>query len=64
MMPPAMDLPIVIEVNKIHQELVAGGAREARWVPNLTRSRPRGEHHHLPTAEVLPTLMKNKTTFK
>lgn len=64
MMSPTVDLPIVVEVNKIYQELIAGGACEARGVPNLARSCPGGEHHHLPAAEVLPALMENKTTFK
>ncbi len=31
--PPAVDLPILVEVNEVHQELIAHAAHEAGWMP-------------------------------
>ncbi len=57
-MPSTVDLPVLVEVNEINQELIAGGACEARWVPTLTRSCSWSKHHHLPSADVLSTLKR------
>lgn len=33
MVPAAVDLPVLVEVDEVHQELIAHAAHEAGWVP-------------------------------
>lgn len=54
--PPTVDLSFVVEVDQVHQQFTAGGAGEARRVPAQPGARPRSEHRHFPTADVLATL--------
>lgn len=42
--PAAVDLPILVEVDEVHQQLLAHAADEAGGVPAHAVTRPRGEH--------------------
>lgn len=42
--PSAVDLPILVEVDEVHQQLLAHAADEAGGVPAHAVTRPRGEH--------------------
>lgn len=56
MVPATVDLPIVVEVDQIHQQLAASGAGKACGVPAHPRARPRGTHRHFSTVDVFTTL--------
>jgi len=56
--PATVDLPVLVEVDEIHQQLAAGGAGEAGRVPARTGTgtRPGHKHRHLSAVDALATL--------
>lgn len=38
--PAAVDLPVLVEVDEVHQELIAHAAHEAGWVPTHAMTCP------------------------
>lgn len=56
MVPSTVDLSFVVEVDQVHQQFTARGAGETRRVPAQPGARPRSEHRHFSTADVLATL--------
>lgn len=54
--PSAVDLSIVVEVDQIHQQLATRGAGEARRVPALPRASPGSEHCHFSSVDVFTAL--------
>ena len=59
-MPSALDLAVVVEVDEVHQQLVARGARETRRVPAGSHTGPGGEHRHLTATDALSTLKRGR----
>lgn len=60
--PAAVDLPVLVEVDQIHQQLAAGDALEALGVPAGPGTRPAGEHSHVSAADLPATLGKHTPT--
>lgn len=56
MVPAAVDLSLLVEVDEIDQQLHAGGALETLRVPAAAVSRPTGKHSYVSTADLSPTL--------
>lgn len=54
--PAAVDLPILVEVDQVHQELIADGAYEAGWVPADPVAGARGEHGNVPAINLASAL--------
>ena len=52
----AIDLIVLEEIDEVHEQLGAGGAREACRVPTHVMPGPGREHRHVPHRQVLPTL--------
>ena len=51
-----VDLSILVEVDKVYQQLLTRGARKACWVPARPRTRPRCKDGHLSSTNALTTL--------
>ena len=49
---PAVDLPLLVEVDEVHQQLAAGGALEALGVPAAALPRPARKHRDVPAADL------------
>ena len=49
--PPAVDAPILVEVDEVHQQLPTRGTAEALRVPARPMAGPRREHRHVPSAQ-------------
>jgi len=60
--PSTVDLPVVVEVDQIHQHFAARGAGEARGVPAQPGARPRGEHCHFSSVDLFATLSEDADT--
>lgn len=58
MVPSAVYLSILVEVDQIHQQLTASGAGKACWVPAQPGARPGGEHRHFSPIDVSTTLQR------
>ncbi len=58
MVPAAVDLSVLVEVDEIDQQLTAGGTLETLRVPTAAVSRPTGEHRYVSTADLSATLEK------
>lgn len=43
--PSTVELAILVEVDEIHQHVLAHAAHEAIWVPPFSVTRPGGKHH-------------------
>lgn len=56
--PATVNLSILVEVDQIDQQLVAGRALETLRVPAAAVSRPTGKHCHISTADLSATLEK------
>lgn len=56
MVPPTVDLAILVEVDEVHKELPAGGAHKTLRVPTGTMPCPAGKNGNVPTTDLLPTL--------
>lgn len=63
--PAAVDLSILVEINEVHQQLVAHAAHEARRVPTHTVTCPGCEHSDVSTVYLAATLnaKRNETTL-
>ena len=51
-MPSAVDLPLLVEVDEVHQQLAAGGALEALGVPAAALPRPARKHRNVAPADL------------
>lgn len=58
MVPAAVDLSILVEINEINQQLHAGGALETLGVPAAAVSSPTSKNSYVSTADLSPTLQK------
>lgn len=58
MVPAAVNLSVLVEVDEIDQQLTAGGTLETLRVPTAAVSRPTGEHRYVSTADLSATLEK------
>lgn len=56
--PPAEDLPVLVEVDEVHQELAARAAHEAGRVPAHAVARPRCKHGDVAAVYLAPALRK------
>ena len=56
--PAAVDLSVLEEVDEIDEQLAAGGALETLRVPTAAVSRPTGKHCYVSTADLPATLEK------
>lgn len=56
MVPPTVDLSIMVEVDQIHQQFTTCGAGKACGVPAQPGASPGGEHGHFCTADVFTAL--------
>lgn len=59
MVPAAVDLPILVKVDQVDQQLIADAADEAGRVPANTMSRSRGENSHIPSIDLATALSEN-----
>lgn len=64
MVPPTVDLPILVEVDEVHQELIAHTAHEAGRVPTHAVSRPRREHGDVPSVYLATALKRRNMIFE
>lgn len=64
MVPPAVDLAVVVEVDEVHQQLPAGGAGEAGRVPAGPGTGPGGGHRHLPSVDHLAALVTSRQGYE
>lgn len=60
--PAAVDLSFLEEVDQIHQQLAAGGALETLRVPTAALCCPTGKHRYVSTAD-LPLALQKKSRF-
>lgn len=56
MVPAAVDLPVLVEVDQVDQKLVADAADEAGRVPANAVPRSRGEDGHVPAVDLAAAL--------
>lgn len=56
--PAAVDLSLLVEVDQVDQQLAAGGALETLRVPTAAVSSPVGKHCYVSTADLSATLEK------
>ena len=49
--PPAVDAPILVEVDEVHQQLPTRGTAEALGVPARPMAGPRRKHRHVASAQ-------------
>lgn len=56
--PAAVDLSVLVEVDQINQQLAAGDALETLRVPTTAVTRPTGKHSYVSTADLPATLEK------
>ena len=56
MVTATVEAGVAVEVDEVHQHLVARAAREAGRVPEGVGSGARGEHRHLPAADAIGAL--------
>lgn len=56
--PPAEDLPVLVEVDEVHQELAARAAHEAGRVPAHAVARPRCKHGDVAAVYLAPALRR------
>lgn len=56
--PAAVDLSVLVEVDQINQQLAAGDALETLRVPTTAVTRPTGKHSYVSTADLPATLGK------
>lgn len=56
--PAAVDLPVLVEVDEVDQQLAAGGALETLGVPAAAVSGPTGKHRYVSAADLSATLEK------
>lgn len=56
MVPATVDLPILVKVDQIYQELIADGANKAGWVPADTVAGARCKHSNVPAIDLAATL--------
>lgn len=59
MVAAAVDLAILVEVDKVHQQLPTGGTLETLWVPAGAMPCPTGKHRNVTTTDLPPTLLAN-----
>ena len=59
--PATVDLPILVKVDQIHQQLVADGAYEARRVPANPVAGARRKHGDVPAVNLASALRGNQT---
>lgn len=45
--PPAVDLPVLVEVDEVHQELAAHAAHKAGWMPTHGVTCPRRKYSNV-----------------
>lgn len=58
--PPAEDLPVLVEVDEVHQQFAAGAADEAGRVPAHAVTRPRRKHGDVAAVYLSPALQNQK----
>lgn len=58
-MPAAVNLSVLIEVDQINQQLTAGGTLETLRMPAAAVSRPTGKHCDISTTDLPATLLAN-----
>lgn len=58
MVPAAVDLSVVVEVDQIDQQLAAGDALETLRVPTAAVTSPTGKHSYVSAADLSATLEK------
>ena len=56
MVPTTVDLPFLVEVDEVHQQLVTHAAHEAARVPTHAVARPRRKHCNVTSVYLPPTL--------
>lgn len=56
MVPAAVDLPILVEVDQVDQQLIADAADEAGRVPANAMPRSRGKDGHVPSVDLAAAL--------
>lgn len=54
--PAAVDLPVLVEVDEVHQQLSAGHTLEALGVPAAAVARPAGKHCDVSAADLSAAL--------
>lgn len=59
--PATVYLPILVEVDQVHQQLVADSAYEARWVPANTVAGARRKHSDVPAVNLASALQGKQT---
>ena len=62
MVPAAVELSVLVEVDEIDEQLLADGAREAVWVPAAVGAGPRGADANVPGVDGARALQFNKST--
>lgn len=60
MVPAAVDLSVLVEIDEIDQQLAAGDALETLRVPTAAGARSAGEHGHVAAAD-LPAALEKRT---
>ena len=58
MVPAAVDLSVLVEVDQINQQLTTGGALETLRVPAAALSGPAGKHRYVSAADLSAALEK------
>ena len=61
MMPATVELPILVEVDEVDQELLANLTTEAGWMPGSVRSSSARRYTDISTMHILPALQSFKT---
>lgn len=59
--PATVDLPVLVKVDQIHQQLVADGADETRRVPADTVASARRKHGDVPAVNLASALQGKQT---
>lgn len=57
--PATVDLPVLVEIDQINQQLAAGDTLETLRVPAASVTRPAGKHRYVSTADLPATLEKH-----
>ncbi len=60
MVPPAEELPVLVEVDEVNEELLADGADEAGWVPKVAGAKAGGCHADVAVVNASRALEKEK----
>lgn len=61
--PPTVDLAILVEVDEVNKELPTGGANETLGVPAGAMPCSAGKNCNVPATDLLPTLLTNGSSY-